>query len=143
MFHGYNWQTRTLEVRPDRIPPDFDGSNPTLISPGGFHSPGNLVLFLLAWDRASDYVAGPVFPGLPSQSIPAVPTIPEDFLALSRPPTAAASRNLFVGNVGVSPFYSDTNQTFFTAPLPLPMARLEGPFQAGGDDTAGGCCSWT
>ena len=24
MFNGYNWQTRTLEVRPDRLPPEFD-----------------------------------------------------------------------------------------------------------------------
>ncbi|KZS96237.1 RNA-binding domain-containing protein [Sistotremastrum niveocremeum HHB9708] len=24
MFHGYTWQTRTLEVRPDRIPSDLD-----------------------------------------------------------------------------------------------------------------------
>ncbi|KAF9446236.1 RNA-binding domain-containing protein [Macrolepiota fuliginosa MF-IS2] len=24
MFHGYSWQTRILEVRPDRLPPDFD-----------------------------------------------------------------------------------------------------------------------
>ena len=45
MFHGYNWQTRTLEVRPDRIAQDFDGPNPILASPGGFHSPGNSVLF--------------------------------------------------------------------------------------------------
>ncbi|KZV95857.1 RNA-binding domain-containing protein, partial [Exidia glandulosa HHB12029] len=24
MFNGYSWQSRTLEVRPDRLPPDFD-----------------------------------------------------------------------------------------------------------------------
>ncbi|KIJ98762.1 hypothetical protein K443DRAFT_103431, partial [Laccaria amethystina LaAM-08-1] len=24
MFNGYSWQTRTLEVRPDRLPPDFE-----------------------------------------------------------------------------------------------------------------------
>ena len=99
MFHGYNWQTRTLEVRPDRIPPDFDGQNPTIIPPGGFQSPGNSALPLVARDRTLDCVTGPLFPGLPPQSLPTVPTNPEDFLALSRPSTATASRNLFVGNV--------------------------------------------
>lgn len=24
MFNGYNWQTRTLEVRPDRLPPEYE-----------------------------------------------------------------------------------------------------------------------
>ncbi|KAF8888533.1 hypothetical protein BD779DRAFT_1439874 [Infundibulicybe gibba] len=36
MFNGYSWQTRILEVRPDRLPPDFDnplgGTNPTSVS---------------------------------------------------------------------------------------------------------------
>lgn len=32
MFNGFSWQTRTLEVRPDRLPPDF--SDPTLPNPG-------------------------------------------------------------------------------------------------------------
>ncbi|KAF9467953.1 hypothetical protein BDZ94DRAFT_1155240 [Collybia nuda] len=26
IFNGYSWQTRILEVRPDRLPPDFDAS---------------------------------------------------------------------------------------------------------------------
>jgi hypothetical protein len=30
MFNGYSWQTRILEVRPDRLPPDFDAN----IAPG-------------------------------------------------------------------------------------------------------------
>jgi len=103
MFHGYNWQTRTLEVRPDRIAQDFDGPASTLVSPGGFHSPGNSVPSLVIWYRALDHVVftiGPLFPGLPPQPISTVPN-PEDFLALSRPGTAAASRNLFVGNVSI------------------------------------------
>jgi hypothetical protein len=28
MFNGFSWQTRTLEVRADRLPPDLDLSNP-------------------------------------------------------------------------------------------------------------------
>ena len=102
MFHGYNWQTRTLEVRPDRIAQDFDDPIATLASPGGYHSPGILVPSLVVWHRTLDHVvsvAGPLYTGLPPQSIPTIPTNPEDFLALSRPATAAANRNLFVGNV--------------------------------------------
>ena len=102
MFHGYNWQTRTLEVRPDRIAQDFEGPNSTLASPGGFHSPGNSVFPLVICYRTLDRVVsvtGPLYPSLPPQSIPTIPTNPEDFLALSRPTTATASRNLFVGNV--------------------------------------------
>ncbi|KZT32773.1 RNA-binding domain-containing protein [Sistotremastrum suecicum HHB10207 ss-3] len=33
MFHGYTWQTRTLEVRPDRIPSDLDPSSFALSPP--------------------------------------------------------------------------------------------------------------
>ncbi|KIK68533.1 hypothetical protein GYMLUDRAFT_154317 [Collybiopsis luxurians FD-317 M1] len=45
MFNGYSWQTRILEVRPDRLPPDLDSLNPnpgsfsTISSPGAFVSP--------------------------------------------------------------------------------------------------------
>ncbi|KAG6825198.1 hypothetical protein H0H92_004414 [Tricholoma furcatifolium] len=28
LFHGYSWQTRVLEVRPDRLPPDYDANHP-------------------------------------------------------------------------------------------------------------------
>lgn len=30
MFHGYNWQTRVLEVRPDRLPPEYEQHAPPL-----------------------------------------------------------------------------------------------------------------
>lgn len=39
MFNGYNWQTRTLEVRPDRIAPDFDSPIPIAAPSAGYHSP--------------------------------------------------------------------------------------------------------
>lgn len=32
MFNGYSWQTRILEVRPDRLPPEYDINHP-LASP--------------------------------------------------------------------------------------------------------------
>ncbi|KAG6918606.1 hypothetical protein DXG01_013017 [Tephrocybe rancida] len=28
LFNGYSWQTRILEVRPDRLPPDYDANHP-------------------------------------------------------------------------------------------------------------------
>ena len=35
MFNGYNWQTRVLEVRPDRLPPEFElhAGQPPLLAP--------------------------------------------------------------------------------------------------------------
>ncbi|KAG6831852.1 hypothetical protein H0H87_003651 [Tephrocybe sp. NHM501043] len=31
LFNGYSWQTRILEVRPDRLPPDYDANHPPAI----------------------------------------------------------------------------------------------------------------
>ncbi|KAG6898951.1 hypothetical protein C0993_002368 [Termitomyces sp. T159_Od127] len=31
LFNGYSWQNRTLEVRPDRLPPDYDANHPPAI----------------------------------------------------------------------------------------------------------------
>jgi len=33
IFNGYSWQTRTLEVRPDRLPPDLDNSLGSMAGP--------------------------------------------------------------------------------------------------------------
>ncbi|KAF8483119.1 hypothetical protein JB92DRAFT_2763233, partial [Gautieria morchelliformis] len=42
MFNGYNWQTRTLEVRPDRLPPDFDNPAAMMtINPAGSLPPSS------------------------------------------------------------------------------------------------------
>lgn len=40
MFNGYSWQTRTLEVRPDRLPPDLETptTGGTHINPLATHS---------------------------------------------------------------------------------------------------------
>ncbi|KAG5651756.1 hypothetical protein H0H81_007568 [Sphagnurus paluster] len=34
LFNGYSWQTRILEVRPDRLPPDYDANHPPPIVSG-------------------------------------------------------------------------------------------------------------
>ena len=100
---------------------------------------------LVIWYRTLAHVAfitGPLFPGLPPHSVPTVPTNPEDFLSLSRPATATASRNLFVGNVSTSYLSPSIRVTPSLAPLPLPMARFEGPVPTGGNDLACRCCPW-
>lgn len=72
MFHGFSWQTRVLEVRPDRLPPDFD-------NPLGL--PTNL-------------------PPIMSSPQPIL-NIPNDYdyMMQDRPSSADGGRNLFVGNV--------------------------------------------
>ncbi|KAJ3994381.1 hypothetical protein F5050DRAFT_1809633 [Lentinula boryana] len=84
MFNGYSWQTRILEVRPDRLPPDFDSLNPnpnpfsTVSSPGIFASPQ-----------------------VPSSSLASFSEIDYNSLfGLERPSSSSgnAGRNLFVGN---------------------------------------------
>lgn len=40
MFNGYSWQTRVLEVRPDRLPPDFDINIPPGYTSGSASASG-------------------------------------------------------------------------------------------------------
>ena len=98
------------------------------------------------WCRILDhivFVAGPLYPGLPPQSIPTIPTNPEEFLVLSRPTTATAGRNLFVGNVSILHFLASMRTNLSLASLPLPMARFEGSVPAGRNDPARRCCPRT
>lgn len=84
MFNGYSWQTRILEVRPDRLPPDFDSLNPnptpfsTVSSPGTFASPQ-----------------------VPSSSLGGFTDFDYNLFGFDRPSSSSgnAGRNLFVGNV--------------------------------------------
>lgn len=86
MFNGYSWQTRVLEVRPDRLPPDFDNLNPnsapfsTVPSPGIFASPQPSLLGVNEVDYTS-------------------------LFGIDRPGSSSGSvgRNLFVGNVSTRP----------------------------------------
>jgi RNA recognition motif-containing protein len=95
MFNGYSWQTRILEVRPDRLPPDFDNPSPaggytfgvsnlpSLVgaSPFGQNNP---LLSSTTMGEDFDYNSFHVYDGLG--------------------PSAAGGRNLFVGNVSLQPF---------------------------------------
>lgn len=99
MFNGYNWQTRTLEVRPDRLPPDFDNAGSLMVNPGALPPTGGL--------------SGQSFP-IPIPTIPFANSLgdggmsvsgPDDFEVAkmigerARAGSGAGSRSLFVGNV--------------------------------------------
>lgn len=55
-FNGYSWQTRTLEVRPDRLPPDFDNTASTVSSP--YPLPDLDALSLYGMDRPTSSSGG-------------------------------------------------------------------------------------
>lgn len=95
MFNGYSWQTRILEVRPDRNPPDLSqvqlpGSGPSSGVPTPFGGP-----------------VGSPFAGSPMPySGPGSSALAEeiDFSNGLRPGSAGLStKNLFVGNVSSYP----------------------------------------
>lgn len=97
MFNGYSWQTRVLEVRADRLPPDFDSPLGSVVN-----SPGhNLTIGSGGISKAPSPL------GLSSTINPllAIPTVGDDFESTygqDRPPMASSNsgiRNLFVGNV--------------------------------------------
>ncbi|KAJ3788478.1 hypothetical protein GGU10DRAFT_262743 [Lentinula aff. detonsa] len=87
MFNGYSWQTRILEVRPDRLPPDFDSLNP---NPNPFSAVSSPGIF--------------ASPQVPSSSLASFSEIDYTSLfGLERPSSSSgnAGRNLFVGNVSI------------------------------------------
>ncbi|KAK0203718.1 RNA-binding domain-containing protein [Desarmillaria ectypa] len=56
-FNGYSWQTRILEVRPDRLPPDFDNSAAT--SAFSYPLPDIDSLSLYGLERPASSAGGP------------------------------------------------------------------------------------
>jgi hypothetical protein len=137
MFNGYNWQTRTLEVRPDRIAPDFDSPLPGLTTPNaGYHSPS--YTFSEAFSSRSKPYTSVALDSLMASntsglSIPTLPPSLDDNSqghSLSRPGTAAGNggRNLFVGNVRRASTAYGRILSFFLASIPLSVARSERSF---------------
>lgn len=100
MFNGYSWQTRILEVRPDRLPPDFD--NPLGVAPSapGF---GNGV------SNVPSSLGAPPFgpPSTQDHSLTGLGTMTDEigYSALypheGMGPSLVGGKNLFVGNVGI------------------------------------------
>lgn len=99
MFNGYSWQTRILEVRPDRLPPDFD--NPTPV--GGFTAnvaklPSSLGLSpFTSVGQNNSAASGMTLPHMMGEDIDYNSFYLHDGLG----PSGAGGRNLFVGNVGL------------------------------------------
>lgn len=107
MFNGYNWQTRTLEVRPDRIAPDFDTPIP-IAAPAIDYLPTSAFDQRLTHSSLDFLQGGLLSAAASGLSIPTIPPALDDEHSLSRPSTASGSgsRNLFVGNVGSLPINS-------------------------------------
>lgn len=106
MFNGFNWQTRVLEVRPDRLPPDLDYSNPSS----------------QASSSSSNGTFSPA-PGLPLE------LDYNNLMASSvdRPGSSSGGRNLFVGNVRhISNVNGLASDHLSEVTLPLPMAGSKG-----------------
>lgn len=101
MFNGYSWQTRILEVRPDRLPPDFDSSlGAASPAPVFGNGASNVPSPLGASPFGSSSTQGN------SLTVPGSMTDEIDYNAMypheGMGPSPAGGRNLFVGNVGIS-----------------------------------------
>lgn len=116
MFNGYVWQTRTLEVRPDRLPADIDqvlGIKPSVtgIHPYGTPSPLHSMGFMAA--------ALPTAPPLHSLSGPAT--------SLSmQAASLASSANQLLDKDDLRPPLSAPRSFTFT-PSPLSQPPFEAP----------------
>jgi RNA recognition motif. (a.k.a. RRM, RBD, or RNP domain) len=144
MFNGYTWQTRILEVRPDRIPPEFISHNTiTGASVGGFVSPapGSISASM----GTTSYGSNPIITAGPSL-VSAPTNIHREFdynllIGLETPiSTSLGGRTLFVGNVSdqwqiSAPHCVD----HMVATISLPVAGLEGSFPSSRDDRSCRC----
>lgn len=98
MFNGYSWQTRTLEVRPDRLPPDFDSPLGNATAPSGTTFPASV----------SGSLASPFSAPQASSSSISIASASEDIDYSSffghemTSRSGDGCRNLFVGNVSLS-----------------------------------------
>lgn len=100
MFHGYSWQTRILEVRPDRLPPDFDNPlpapTPNPVPPPSFST--SSATSLIPPLTSGTHVTSP-----PRAARPLSDDLDYNSFFGSEASNASLStcRNLFVGNVGM------------------------------------------
>jgi len=94
MFNGYSWQTRILEVRPDRLPPDLDNSTNMSTAPStSIPAVSGLLPFASSLNPLGGLGAEIDYSSL---------------LGLDRPSSSAGTggRNLFVGNVSSRTLYN-------------------------------------
>ena len=117
MFNGYVWQTRTLEVRPDRLPADLDqvlGIKPSVSSIHSYGAPSPL--------HTVGYIAS-ALPGAPplQQSLSG----PANGLSMQAASLAAIG-NPLLDKDDLRPSHSATRSFTFT-PSPLSQQPFEGP----------------
>lgn len=117
MFNGYVWQTRTLEVRPDRLPADLDqvlGIKPTVSSihpygtPSPLHTVGYIASALPGAPPLQHSLSGPAN-GLSMQAV-----------------SLAAIGNPLLDKDDLRPPHSASRNFTFT-PSPLSQQPFEGP----------------
>jgi hypothetical protein len=127
MFNGFSWQTRILEVRLDRMPPDFENGSQAITGTGGY-------LTATAGSPTSIGYGAVQMPGISHLPVPG--QLSQEYnshFVLERPKsTSNSGRNLFVGNVShPSPKSAISTVTSILASLPLSMARLKRSLPAG------------
>ncbi|KAK7462982.1 hypothetical protein VKT23_007563 [Stygiomarasmius scandens] len=100
MFNGYSWQTRILEVRPDRLPPDLDNSTNMSTAPStSIPAVSGLLPFASSLNPLGGLGAEIDYSSL---------------LGLDRPSSSAGTggRNLFVGNLPFHCQWQDLKDLF-------------------------------
>ena len=127
MFNGYSWQTRILEVRPDRLPPDFDNplgvslalgfgngvsSVPNALGASPFGPQGHSLTILGTTMDEVDYSAFYPHEGMGSSLV--------------------GGKNLFVGNVRVSTPSVPLLTIFYQLPFHCQWQDLKDLFRQAG-----------
>jgi RNA recognition motif-containing protein len=104
MFNGYSWQTRVLEVRPDRLPPDFDSGMSQSMGSANGSVVGQTAAALSR--TASSHVS-------PQSGLVVSDEDPNSLFGLDRSSSSAGSgRNLFVGNLPFHCQWQDLKDLF-------------------------------
>ena len=130
MFHGYSWQTRILEVRPDRLPQDLDNPLPA--------PPSNTLSIPAPFSASSS--ASPLTSATHLTSPCRTARVLSDDLDFTTPfgseatnTSSSACRNLFVGNVSSldSNLSKSSVHQMVLAPFSLSVAGPQRPVPTG------------
>jgi RNA recognition motif-containing protein len=114
MFNGYSWQTRILEVRPDRLPPDFDNPLGNVGAGAGFavsDSQSNLNLNSTLSNISFGDPSCNSFP-LPSTASSSMDDCDYNLRLGGSPDSPSSGRNLFIGNLPFHCQWQDLKDLF-------------------------------
>lgn len=122
MFNGYSWQSRTLEVRPDRLPPDFDAGTGLSASISG----SSTAAFNLG---PSPLHAMPYIPPTAQSVEDPMPSPMGSMFTIGERPRVLSSsgRTLFVGNLPFHCQWQDLKDLFRQAGSVLRADVVLGP----------------